>query len=99
MAVESSVGIEVEYPKHTYIVFFLFLGKRYAMALLKTVLAYCVRDLIFESEADTLELSMDIGLRATNFTSEIKELTQKSFNFIHLGKPILLLFNLLENRI
>lgn len=69
------------------------------MALLKTVLAYCVRDLIFESEADTLELPMDIGLRATNFTSEIKELTQKSFNFIHLGKPILLLFNLLENRI
>ncbi|CAH0720550.1 unnamed protein product, partial [Brenthis ino] len=40
------------------------IGKRYATAILKTLLAHCVKDLIFASEADKLEFQMDIGLRA-----------------------------------
>uniref|UniRef100_A0A0K8TV78 Cytochrome p450 n=1 Tax=Epiphyas postvittana TaxID=65032 RepID=A0A0K8TV78_EPIPO len=39
------------------------IGKRYAMSLLKTILAYCVRELIFVSEADKLRLKVDIALK------------------------------------
>ncbi|KOB52346.1 Cytochrome CYP366D1, partial [Operophtera brumata] len=40
------------------------IGKRYAMTILKTVLSYCVRELEFTSDADKLELKIDIALRA-----------------------------------
>ncbi|KAI8439113.1 hypothetical protein MSG28_012971 [Choristoneura fumiferana] len=39
------------------------IGKRYAMALLKTILVYCVRELEFISEADKLRLKVDIALK------------------------------------
>lgn len=34
------------------------------MAILKTLLAHCVKQLVFESEAEKLEFQMDVGLRA-----------------------------------
>ncbi|PZC74190.1 hypothetical protein B5X24_HaOG200063 [Helicoverpa armigera] len=40
------------------------IGKKYAMALLKTVLAHCVRELEFVSDPSNLELKVDIALRA-----------------------------------
>lgn len=40
------------------------IGKKYAMALLKTVLAHCVRELEFVSDPGNLELKVDIALRA-----------------------------------
>ncbi|KAJ8714835.1 hypothetical protein PYW08_004816 [Mythimna loreyi] len=39
------------------------IGKKYAMAFLKTMLAHCVRELQFESEADNLQLKVDVALR------------------------------------
>lgn len=36
------------------------------MAILKTVLAQCVRELEFISEADNMELKVDIALRPTS---------------------------------
>lgn len=42
----------------------LFVGKRYAMAICKTILAYCIRELEFTSEADQkLKLKLDCTLR------------------------------------
>ncbi|KAJ8712062.1 hypothetical protein PYW07_004904 [Mythimna separata] len=39
------------------------IGKKYAMAILKTMLAHCVRELEFVSEAENLQLKVDIALR------------------------------------
>ncbi|KAF9805943.1 hypothetical protein SFRURICE_004155 [Spodoptera frugiperda] len=39
------------------------IGKKYAMAILKTMLAHCVRELVFESQADNLQLKIDLALR------------------------------------
>ncbi|CAB3252918.1 unnamed protein product [Arctia plantaginis] len=41
------------------------IGKKYAMAILKTVISQCVRELEFISEADNMQFKVDIGLRPT----------------------------------
>ncbi|XP_041982465.1 cytochrome P450 4c21-like [Aricia agestis] len=39
------------------------IGKRYAMQILKTILAYCIQDLIFKSDPEELKLKIDVTLR------------------------------------
>ncbi|XP_072944819.1 cytochrome P450 4V2-like [Epargyreus clarus] len=39
------------------------IGKKYAMSILKTVVAYCVRELVLISEADKMEFKVDLALR------------------------------------
>ncbi|CAH0694430.1 unnamed protein product [Spodoptera exigua] len=39
------------------------IGKKYAMTILKTMLAHCVRELVFESQAENLQLKVDLALR------------------------------------
>lgn len=38
-------------------------GKKYAMAILKTILAHCLRELEFVSQADNMQMKIDIALR------------------------------------
>ncbi|XP_037293216.1 cytochrome P450 4V2 isoform X2 [Manduca sexta] len=40
------------------------IGKKYAMAIMKTLLTYCVREFEFVSEAEHMEMKVDIALRA-----------------------------------
>ncbi|XP_052751223.1 probable cytochrome P450 312a1 isoform X2 [Galleria mellonella] len=42
------------------------IGKKYAMALMKTFLAHCVLELEVHSRADQLRLKMDLGLKAAS---------------------------------
>ncbi|XP_075980254.1 cytochrome P450 4C1-like [Anticarsia gemmatalis] len=42
------------------------IGKKYAMSILKTVIAHCVRELEFVSQADNMQLKIDIALRPTS---------------------------------
>ncbi|KAM3959629.1 cytochrome P450 CYP366A1 [Aphomia sociella] len=43
------------------------IGKKYAMAIMKTIIAHCVRELELISEADTkLELKIDLALKAAS---------------------------------
>ncbi|XP_026741644.1 cytochrome P450 4c21-like [Trichoplusia ni] len=39
------------------------IGKKYAMAILKTILAHCLRELEFVSQADNMQMKIDIALR------------------------------------
>ncbi|XP_059057739.1 cytochrome P450 4c3-like [Achroia grisella] len=39
------------------------IGKKYAMAIMKTIIAHCVRELELVSEADKLELKIDLALK------------------------------------
>ncbi|XP_052751217.1 cytochrome P450 4c3-like [Galleria mellonella] len=39
------------------------IGKKYAMAIMKTIMAHCVRELVLVSQADKLELRIDLALR------------------------------------
>nr|QZP43532.1 cytochrome P450 monooxygenase CYP366A1 [Ephestia elutella] len=49
------------------------IGKKYAMAFLKTALAQCVRELEFQSEADKLQLKMDVVLRpVSNYLIQVR---------------------------
>lgn len=40
-------------------------GRKYAMTIMKTIIAHCVRDLEFSSEADKLDFKVDVALRPT----------------------------------
>lgn len=49
--------------KENKLFFFYVTGKIYAINLLKTVLAHCVRELTFTSEANNLSFKIDLVLR------------------------------------